>query len=752
MNENIVEFQQYVLHEIEFFMDYFKKDGLLTEILHEWSIKYDDLREEEKKRFNKGEEALVPDLIKESELKYLASLLKMFIDNNSNWEKSKDEFKNILKELIDLVNSVDIGDEDPLKKEFKGFLNSLPVSLNKVTRWNDAKRELRKLEKELTVFIDGLIIYLEEEIKFLPVLRKCDEANNSGRFKFNFAMNGTSNSDNLKEICEEICFWLKSSQRSFKQDINQFIRLKDDNVPAGVAEDALLRLSLWSSIFANDENGHLSHLGFYSSVIAESMHHNEIGIIDALSQYLWKPKWTKNNYKKHIWRIDLLRSQILIHIVYSDFKKFIIKDRIKEEPFNRMIEEWGEHLLRIRRYEAAEILSRIDKKEESDDHLISELELKEFNAVKSRRVLSEIIRVVHDEEQRIQDILKTSGSKLKYPSEIFPFLIATLKGKYENFNVEEIRGKISSFERSIIKWIKQEKLSGDIAEFHNDLFVKVFRSTFYKSDIEIPPLIQLVDTNTSAWASDREVITMIVVNREKALNIHPKRRLEAYAAVPHEFGHDLIDSFQNDALINSFQDLIDNNYAISHKELWKSWINEIFADIVGVGLLGYSSIFGLIAALKPLEIPSDLIFPNTEGTSYDTHPTPAIRLFLLLHFVINYQDKGQLNKITKELEVNISREFPFPKANKWRDLFMGGYVGCSELKKEMEQIVDMFIIKEHLCLNSHTVVSYFEYLKKKNTHFEKLTENFGQIEELPDEIYSNIKFNVIRDLYRDVVT
>lgn len=164
-----------------------------------------------------------------------------------------------------------------------------------------------------------------------------------------------------------------------------------------------------------------------------------------------------------------------------------------------------------------------------------------------------------------------------------------------------------------------------------------------------PAIIQFSEGNTGAWAADREIPTIIHVNNTLANSDDHKTRITAYTAVAHEFGHKISDSFTKDRLI---QDLIENieRRKYKHGFIWGSWMHEIFADAIGIRLLGKVSLDGLRQVLERRLVngdePADLIIENfsfdSEFIPYEPHPNNFLRYFIALELA------DELGKVTPE--------------------------------------------------------------------------------------------------------
>jgi len=191
---------------------------------------------------------------------------------------------------------------------------------------------------------------------------------------------------------------------------------------------------------------------------------------------------------------------------------------------------------------------------------------------------------------------------------------------------------------------------------------------YLKGDWKCPPLIQFTDGNTGAWASDREIPTIIHVNRSSATKVSNneqteaveaahKTRVTAYAASPHEFGHDITDTFNDDKLITSVLDALtvklksmNQNPELAERSigLWASWIHELVADAFGHGILGKFALTGLKNVLsKRLQgrvEPTDLLTQNfgwdADERPYNEHPNSFLRVLLSIEIIYQLDTKS----------------------------------------------------------------------------------------------------------------
>ncbi len=201
-----------------------------------------------------------------------------------------------------------------------------------------------------------------------------------------------------------------------------------------------------------------------------------------------------------------------------------------------------------------------------------------------------------------------------------------------------------------------------------------------------PPLVQLSDGNTGAWAADREIPVIIHVNKTLATSDVHDTRVSAYAAVAHEFGHKISDSFTKDRLI---QDLIENIERRKHKHgfIWGSWMHEIFADAVGIRLLGKVAIDGLKKVLENRLIegvePPDLIIQNfrfdSETIPYEPHPNTFLRFFIGLELA---DQLGRIRKKNEKDENEKEGKYKEDYWDEWKEIYKENFPNLYEAHKD----------------------------------------------------------------------
>ncbi len=567
--------------------------------------------------------------------------------------------------------------------------------------------------------------------------------NGSGRWDFNFedADNEKYAKDkDLKEKAEcdrysmfqPIVKLLKANRHKFIEDVIHLNKLAhfegDDFEQDG---DFVLRLALWSSVFANDKDGSLSPLGPFSHGVTAAMRNHEIGILDALSQQLWHYSWSdkeqKEKQNENIWRTDLIRSQLLILVVYHSFKTFLTKENKDYQLLNDMLEVWIRRKRKVDYSEHTRKLKTLINNNGPTDCSETNLEnlrLKEnlylplSNYLKSN--WNQLSNNSNDKNENT-DIDKDEKNK---KIEIINAFIRVLDVKpfklwNENRADKAINDEVNKILSDDKKFIRR-------TEWYKNFINSLYQLTYFKADIKEPPLVQLINDSASSWAADREVPTIIVINRRDAQSDDMVTRLQSYAALPHEAGHDISDSFKDDELIYSLKKAIRNHDFIKEKNIWYSWINEIFADATGVALLGAASILGLIKALDDLHYPNNIIAANDNETDYESHPVPPIRIYLVKEFAIAYlhgQHSSELDAIIVEA---YKAKYESLKIETFHDKLCHKKVRHADLKQDAIHIVNIFINYKLPCLMNRTVKDLFDALKS-DRYFNILSKNFKDL-------------------------
>ena len=142
-----------------------------------------------------------------------------------------------------------------------------------------------------------------------------------------------------------------------------------------------------------------------------------------------------------------------------------------------------------------------------------------------------------------------------------------------------------------------------------------------KMDRDDPPLLQLYAGGAVTWFSGFPVPTMIALNQTKA------HHYAGFSAVPHEFGHDLSGTFNEGALAQSIEQKI-RSLKIKQSNFWEMWVEEAFADAIGVATIGIGEVYSLANLFSNAF--TNVIFTDESGERPDEHPNRHIRVLLTI--------------------------------------------------------------------------------------------------------------------------
>jgi hypothetical protein len=186
-------------------------------------------------------------------------------------------------------------------------------------------------------------------------------------------------------------------------------------------------------------------------------------------------------------------------------------------------------------------------------------------------------------------------------------------------------GVLHAFEQQLTHPLKDDLVKAQ--ELANELynyFLKFIRDNgieSLKSDYEHPPLIQLYNDGAACYLKDLPVPTIIAMNKAKAHDF------SGFSALPHEFGHDMSGTFKNASLV---EDIIANvrDLNLPYSYFWQMWIEECFADAVGVMAIGEGEIFSLANLFSKYY--TNIIFADEQENRPDEHPNRHIRVLLCI--------------------------------------------------------------------------------------------------------------------------
>jgi hypothetical protein len=183
-------------------------------------------------------------------------------------------------------------------------------------------------------------------------------------------------------------------------------------------------------------------------------------------------------------------------------------------------------------------------------------------------------------------------------------------------------------------------------KFVNEMYTH-FRNFVYSNGLEYlkpdyvyPPIVQLCAGGAATFLKEFPVPTIIAIDQEKA------NSFSGFSALPHEFGHDLSGTFKSTVLVKEIKKCI-KNLNLKHDRLWQMWIEECFADAIGVCLIKEGEIYSLANLFSNFY--TNIIFKDKEGNKEDEHPANHIRVLLAIEVGrLLDLDKDFLNTIEKE--------------------------------------------------------------------------------------------------------
>ena len=205
-------------------------------------------------------------------------------------------------------------------------------------------------------------------------------------------------------------------------------------------------------------------------------------------------------------------------------------------------------------------------------------------------------------------------------------------------------GVIHAFEQQLSHPLKEDlaKAQSLANELYDHLlqFLSSNDIDMLKADYEFPPLIQLYPGGAVTWLKDFPVPTIIAMNLSKALNF------SGFSALPHEFGHDLSGTFKGTALVEEIIAHV-KGLELPYNNFWPMWIEECFADAIGVATIREGEIFSLANLFSNYY--TNIIFVDESGKKPDEHPNRHLRVLLAIEVGrILGLDSQQLAQTEKE--------------------------------------------------------------------------------------------------------
>lgn len=248
-----------------------------------------------------------------------------------------------------------------------------------------------------------------------------------------------------------------------------------------------------------------------------------------------------------------------------------------------------------------------------------------------------------------------------------------------------------------------------------------------KGDYEYAPLIQNAPEIEHIRVSERMVPTLIVMNQAKTVS-----SIDGYSAVPHEIGHDILDTFANTAFLREIKSKVRRCRRLGERRpLWLAWIEECFADAIAVMTCGMIEIITL-ADLFSGDY-TDRIFYDQDVAGYelepDRHPNRHIRVLLTLkvaEMVGEKYNRKDKNFIEPREVRNFVRNWGYfdevnntgtPKGHlevipKGRSRGADDYLLISKFEDDLEAIANILVNSRYQNLNRKKPIQIFEQLHK----------------------------------------
>ncbi len=205
-------------------------------------------------------------------------------------------------------------------------------------------------------------------------------------------------------------------------------------------------------------------------------------------------------------------------------------------------------------------------------------------------------------------------------------------------------GILHAFDQQLTHWhrenlVKAQQLANDLYD-HFLEFLGENIITGLKPDYEHLPLIQLYVGGAATYMSGLPVPTIITMDVRKA------HQFSGFSALPHEFGHDLSGTFHGRVLVEEITEHV-KNLQLPHSELWQLWVEECFADAIGVATIKEGEIFSLANLFSNFD--TNIIFPDESGSRHDEHPVRHIRVLVTIEVGrILGLDEAMLNQMEAE--------------------------------------------------------------------------------------------------------
>jgi hypothetical protein len=235
-----------------------------------------------------------------------------------------------------------------------------------------------------------------------------------------------------------------------------------------------------------------------------------------------------------------------------------------------------------------------------------------------------------------------------------------------------------------------------------------------KMDKEDPSVLLLYAGGAVTWFSGFEIPTMIAIDQAGS------NFLSGFSAVPHEFGHDLSGTFNEGALVASITENISARQ-LDHSEFWEMWVEEAFADTIGVATIGIGEVYSLANLFTHSY--TNIIFRDESGERPDEHPNRHIRVLLTIEVAkqLGVADETALNKAqNKWIEFGKQMNTAIPNDQLY-DQFNDKLIPTKEFEDSIPSIVEALVDTEYDQINNKRVRDIFDGFS--NELADELTES-----------------------------
>ena len=246
---------------------------------------------------------------------------------------------------------------------------------------------------------------------------------------------------------------------------------------------------------------------------------------------------------------------------------------------------------------------------------------------------------------------------------------------------------------------KAQTLANELYDHFLD-FLAMHNITSLKPDYEHPPIIQLYAGGAVTWLKDLAVPTIIAINQAKAV------KFSGFSALPHEFGHDLSGTFSGVRLVAEIIEHI-GNLQVPHREFWQSWVEECFADAIGVATIKEAEIFSLANLFS--DFYTNIIFQDESAEGPDEHPNRHIRVLLAIEVGrILGIDSALLDQTKQEWMAFGQRKNSAISPELIYDQFNNRIYPMNEFIEGIQPIANALVDNEYQQLNGKKVRQMFE--------------------------------------------